>query len=346
MKPVRAAVLGLWICALAAWFAVDATPVAIAQHVPALAPGQTRVDPDADGRIAGEVVDGRTGRPAAGIPVGLYHPREVEAREWPEPWVDVSPEIDATPIATVRAASEGQFLFDGLPPGIYRVAPLVAARSEEVEVAIEEGGAASVQLVAYIGASVSGVVRGERGEPLGAVSVFVAARDDGTGTNTREPLWNHRVETDPDGAFQLRDLPVGLLYLQAARRDRGWSAPLLIETAERRHVEGVEFVVPDHTAEISRGREERGALGLSLVFDGQGVIVRSVVEGMPAANAGVQAGDRILTIAGRSTRWMTRREFLRLARGAVGAPAELTLSRDGGPPLDVSVVRAPRPDGS
>lgn len=340
MTPLRAAVLGVLIAASAV-----ASGVASGQHVPALAPGQTRLDPDAKGRISGEIIDGRTGGPAAGIPVALFHPREVESRQWPEPWVNVSPDIDATPIATVRAASEGQFLFDGLPPGIYRVAPLVAARSQEQELVVsQEEPSASVRLVAYIGSSVSGVVRGAGGEPLGAVTVFVAARDDGTGRNTREGLWQHRVETGPDGEFQLNDLPVGLLYLQAARRDLGWSPPILIETAERRHVQDVEFVVPDNSAEIAKGREERGTLGVSLVFDDRGVLVRDVMEGMPAEQAGVRAGDRIVAIAGRSTLWMTRREFLRLARGAVGTPAELTLTRDDGPPFDIPVVRAPRPD--
>ena len=49
--------------------------------------------------------------------VALYHPRGSAGRTWPEPWVPDFPNQDDAPIATVRAASEGQFLFDGLEPG-------------------------------------------------------------------------------------------------------------------------------------------------------------------------------------------------------------------------------------
>ncbi|MCO4772742.1 MAG: carboxypeptidase regulatory-like domain-containing protein [Deltaproteobacteria bacterium] len=331
-------------------FLVAATclPAALAAQtqVQALAPGQTRVTEDGVCRLRGEVLDSQTGAPAAGLPVALYRPRATSTRAWPEPWVPDVPDIDSAPIATVRAASEGQFMFDGLEPGNYRVVVLAASRSARAEATVSvEEPSAYLHLTVRAGATVRGTAKTEDGQTLGGVYVFAAAEDDGSGRNlrmTRNPI--ERATSGPDGRFVLSDLPTGAFWLQAGRRDYGFSAPLRVETRENLVVDGLDFVVRDERERIEAGERDRGGIGVGLGFDDLGVTVTRLLDDMPAAEAGILPGDRIVSIEGRSTLWMTRLEFMLLARGAVGARVTLTLSRDGGAPFDVTVQRARMPD--
>jgi len=313
--------------------------------ITALGPGQTRLDADAEGRIAGEVIDGRTGQPAVGMPVALYNPRTTSDRTWPEPWVAELPEVDRAPIATVQTASEGQFSFEGLVPGTYRVAPLVKGRVRTAEVVVSaEKPSGWADLAAYIGASVQGVVRDERGAPLPGMYIFIAAEDDGAGGNARPgAVPEGRARSDADGRFLLTDLPAGIFFFQAARQDYGFSDQVRLDLAERSAVDEVVFVVRDERSQIAEARAERGGLGVVVDFDAGGVVVRSVMPDMPAGPAGIQPGDRILAVGGRSTRNMVRFEFFSRCRGRVGETAVLTLARQGGGPFDVSVVRARMP---
>ena len=314
--------------------------------MPALAPGQTRLLEDAEGRISGEVMDARTGEPAAGVPVALYRPRTTTDREWPEPWVPDVPDLDSTPIATVRAASEGQFLFEGLEPGHYRVVVLLATRTQRADVVLTaENPSGYARLSVHAGATLRGTVRTESGTTLGGVFVYIAGEDDGTGRNVRaETLPEERTVSKPDGTFVLSSLPTGVFWFQAGRRDYGFSEPVLIETWEKLVVDGVDLVVRDERERIAAGQAERGGIGVVVAFDGRGVRVRRTLPDMPAAAAGLEAEDRILAIDGRSTAWMTRLEFLSIARGGVGDPVTVTWSRADGPPVDTTLSRARMPD--
>ncbi len=336
-----------WLLApcLAAVAALAPTPGLAQTAVSAMGPGQTRVDEDAPGRIRGELLDARTGEGAAGVAVALYRPRATYGRSWPEPWVDELPELDVTPIATVQTASEGQFLFEGLAPGQYRIAPLTSQRSESALVTVSRDAPDVWTSLAFgTGATVRGVVRGDGGASLEDVFVFVVGEDDGRGGNKRsgQPP-EGRVFSGADGRFILSDLPPGVVWIQAARRDYGFAPPQRVELVERGEVGGLELVVRDERARIEAGAGG-GGLGVVIAFDPRGIRVRKVLEGLPAATAGVEPGDRVLAIDGRSTLWMGRFEFLSLARGPVGEPAVLTLSRDGGAPFDVPVVRRKIPE--
>ena len=72
--------------------------------------------------------------------------------------------------------------------------------------------------------------------------------------------------------------------------------------------------------------QERGVLGLDL----SGWPSVEVISGSPAADAGVQSGDRLLRIAGRSvTQVMARAEAVKLMAGPPGNSIQLTFGRDG-----------------
>lgn len=323
-----------------------APPATAQTQVTALGRGQARLSDDHLGRISGEVIDARTGEPAAGVPIALYRPRTTADKVWPEPWVPEVPELDTTPISTVRAAAEGQFLFEGLEPGHYRVAALVSARSRSADVVIAaDKPRAWAPLSVHVGGAVRGGVLSEVGTPLANLFVFVAGEEDRQGRNARkDEMPAIRVETGPDGRFVMADLPAGVIWLQAAREDYGFSPPVRLDLAESADIRDIELVVRDERDRIAAGLAGGGGLGVVIGFDPLGVVVRRTIKGLAAEGTGIQAGDRVLSIQGRSTLWMVRFEFLSLARGPIGEPVTLTVSRDGGAPFDVVVVRARMPE--
>lgn len=325
-----------------------ASPALAQDGVPALAPGQTVVDPDEDGRISGEILDARTGSPVAEAVIALYHPRSVVDRQWPEPWVPDFPAEDDAPIATVRAASEGQFLFDGLSPGRYRLSPLLGPKTQVTTmwfVLTRERPSEFAALRTNAGALLEGRVTTADGAPFAGIFVYVAAIDDGPEGNRlggRRP--SPRGLTDDDGRFSLGDVPPGRLKIQAGRQDFGFSELLSVEAGMAQDIVGLELVVPDERERIERARAERGGLGVVVDFDTGGVLIRRLLPGFPAEEAALRPGDRILALDGRSTRWMIRFEFFNRALGGIGEPITLTIGRDDEAPFDVTLTRAQMPE--
>jgi carboxyl-terminal processing protease len=75
------------------------------------------------------------------------------------------------------------------------------------------------------------------------------------------------------------------------------------------------------------------------VQDGEPVIT-APIEGSPAEQAGIQAGDRIVSVDGKDVRGVSIDELLTLVRGPRGTSVVLTIQRDGREaPFDITVVR-------
>ena len=70
------------------------------------------------------------------------------------------------------------------------------------------------------------------------------------------------------------------------------------------------------------------------------VEVASPVEDSPGAKAGIQSGDKIITIKGEPTPSMTMNEVLLKLRGEIGAPVTITILRGANMKFDVTLVRA------
>jgi len=82
-------------------------------------------------------------------------------------------------------------------------------------------------------------------------------------------------------------------------------------------------------------------IGAQLGYDeGGGLIVVSPLDGSPAQNAGVLAGDKILAISGEETLGITIEQAVNKIRGNAGTSIVLTLARNIKPePFDVSITR-------
>ncbi|MBP8696548.1 MAG: PDZ domain-containing protein [Syntrophobacterales bacterium] len=69
-------------------------------------------------------------------------------------------------------------------------------------------------------------------------------------------------------------------------------------------------------------------------------LVDSVVEGMPAATAGIKGGDRLLKVNGKDVSGMNGAQIAKLVRGKAGTPVTLEVERQGeSKPLSFDLVR-------
>ena len=102
-----------------------------------------------------------------------------------------------------------------------------------------------------------------------------------------------------------------------------------------------QFMDPDTYKEMQIETEGKfEGLGISIwIRDGQLTIV-SPIEGTPAYEVGIQAGDRIVEIEGESTKNITLQEAVKKMRGKKGTSVILTIEREGiDEPLECTIVR-------
>ena len=83
-----------------------------------------------------------------------------------------------------------------------------------------------------------------------------------------------------------------------------------------------------------------GGLGIEISIRSGVLTVVSPIEGTPAFNAGIQAGDKIIKIEGDSTLDMTLTDAVSHMRGEIGTSINITIFREGlEKPLDFQIVR-------
>jgi len=88
---------------------------------------------------------------------------------------------------------------------------------------------------------------------------------------------------------------------------------------------------------VTRGQV--GGIGVELTLEGKVPEVISPIDGTPAANAGIEPGDRIVKIDGQPTTGMDVEEIVKRLRGAAGSRVILTIARNDRGPFDVPLTR-------
>jgi hypothetical protein len=305
----------------------------------ALTDGQARLKGDATGSFKGSVVDPSTSQGLSDVPVLLLRPSLGAGRTWPEPWAPEAWEEEED-LATVQTAPDGSFRFDGLPDGAYQVR--VESRwlpDVKADGYIESGGSIARTLNLSPGGRVSGRVVGVEGVPVGNIPVFVAGLDLGDGENAGQgrPA-SMPTRAAEDGSFDLRWIDPGVAWVQAGHNEIGYTEPLPIELTGGQQVADVVLRLIDQREELG-GLDSTGRVGVRLDFTTLGPVIKGVIEGLPAARAGLQPGDLLASINGQSTRFMTSREFIRRCRGEPGTTVELTWIRGNQGPVDVVMTR-------
>src|SRR5579863_5453649 len=101
------------------------------------------------------------------------------------------------------------------------------------------------------------------------------------------------------------------------------------------------YLTPDLYRDLEvETRGSFGGLGIEITIKDDVLTVVSPIEGTPAYNAGVKAGDQIVKIDDDFTKGMTLTEAVKMMRGPKGSKIRLTLHRDGIPDLfTVTVMR-------
>lgn len=101
------------------------------------------------------------------------------------------------------------------------------------------------------------------------------------------------------------------------------------------------YLSPDDAAQMRvQTRGEFGGLGIEVTQEEGFVKVVSPIDGTPADEAGVEAGDFITHVNGDSVLGLTLDEAVDMMRGPVGSEILITIVREGeAEPFDVSIIR-------
>ncbi|WP_299672256.1 S41 family peptidase [uncultured Roseobacter sp.] len=101
------------------------------------------------------------------------------------------------------------------------------------------------------------------------------------------------------------------------------------------------YLSPDDAAAMRvQTRGEFGGLGIEVTQEEGFVKVVSPIDGTPADEAGVEAGDFITHVNGESVLGLTLDEAVEMMRGPVGSEILITVVREGeSEPFDVSIIR-------
>ena len=101
------------------------------------------------------------------------------------------------------------------------------------------------------------------------------------------------------------------------------------------------YLAPDDAQAMRvQTRGEFGGLGIEVTQEEGFVKVVSPMDGTPADDAGIEAGDFITHVDGESLLGMTLDEAVELMRGPVGSEIIITVVREDEPePFDVSIIR-------
>ena len=101
------------------------------------------------------------------------------------------------------------------------------------------------------------------------------------------------------------------------------------------------YLSPDDAAAMRvQTRGEFGGLGIEVTQEEGFVKVVSPIDGTPADDAGMEAGDFITHVNGESVLGLTLDEAVDMMRGPVGSEIIITVVREGQPePFDVSIIR-------
>ena len=101
------------------------------------------------------------------------------------------------------------------------------------------------------------------------------------------------------------------------------------------------YLSPDMAAEMrEQTRGEFGGLGIEVTQEEGWVKVVTPMDGTPAYEAGIEAGDYITQVNGESLLGLTLDEAVELMKGPVGSEIIITVVREGlDEPFDVSIIR-------
>lgn len=115
-------------------------------------------------------------------------------------------------------------------------------------------------------------------------------------------------------------------------------------------IDGIRNILDPHTAVFSpkdyddlkvNTEGEFGGIGITIAIRDNVLTVISPLQGTPAFNMGLRAGDRIIKIEGKGTTGLALDKAVDKLRGKVGTDVTITIAREGNAePIDYKITRA------
>ena len=264
------------------------------------------------GRLQGIVRERGSAVPVAGFSIALWPMRGALERGPPQVQSFIAP--------------DGRFEVDALLPGEYSVTAISSGRSSAAEqrVAIAAGTIRNVVLELARGGRVFGTIHDlASGKPIaGAQIALESALGD---EQAAVPLLTNSA-SDDRGAFELRGVGAGRFSLRvsAAAHHHKLSSGLTLRDGTELGPLRIDL---EPTAPGEEPKLELHGIGAVLGVQGDAILVTYVVPDAGAAQAGLVAGDRILSVDGVPVTAMGFQGTLEQIRGPEGTAVRLEVRR-------------------
>ncbi len=228
----------------------------------------------------------------------------------------------------------GSFRLTRMPAGKYVLVASAsgqpAGKSESVEV--ETGQTVrNVRIVLPRPATLTGTIRDEETRRPVAGAVVKLDGIVGGGASAGPP-----ATSDEQGNFSLQNVPPGPFSVRVEHN--AYTSRIVAGLTTRGSSSIREDINLKPRGDGGAASELEG-IGAMLAPSPTGIVIAGVVEGGPAANAGLKRRDRFVRIDGVSALEMPLSDAIQRLRGPSGSRVTVTVDRDGAS-IDLTVVRA------
>ncbi|WP_437812453.1 carboxypeptidase regulatory-like domain-containing protein [Sorangium sp. So ce1078] len=277
----------------------------------------------AAGGIAGEVVD-QSGRPIEAYLLAI------------ESFVPAGASARGSVDGRARKVSDpsGAFRWDGLAPGRYVLTVSAAGRPPTRSSAVDvEAGRTTdrVRIVLPQGATLRGrVVDAASRAPVVEAQVELDSVTSSGANAISLSL------TDANGDYELEGVPASGPFSVRVRHDEYMSK--IVSGLDARGTGSVRADIELRMLDDGGSREELTGIGAMLSVSSSGIMIAGLIEGGPAASAGLVQGDVIVRIDGENARELPLADCIQRLRGPVGTRVTVGVEREGRV-LDVTMLR-------
>ena len=148
------------------------------------------------------------------------------------------------------------------------------------------------------------------------------------------------------GAYPAADL--GLIQDAMKQVERNYVAPVTGDELAKDALKGMLTRLDPHSDYMDQEQYQQmtavtrgqfGGIGVELTLEGKVPEVISPIDGTPAAEAGIEPGDRIVKIYALPTTGMDVEEVVKRLRGPAGSRVTLTIARNDRSPFEVTLTR-------
>jgi len=156
----------------------------------------------------------------------------------------------------------------------------------------------------------------------------------------------HRVGADIDSAYEKLKILADVLAIVERNYVEAPKVSNLIQGAINGMLETLDphstYMSPDVFKEMqTETRGSFGGVGFEITIRDKVLTVVAPIEDTPAFRAGIQSGDQIWRINGKTTKDMTLMDAVKLMRGPQGTQVTIAIMRSGfTEPLDITLTRA------